>query len=295
MKARTLITIALAATMLVACNKDESEMNNWKGEIRLSSGVTMQQTRANDSNVPDKQIANGQQVQVVVTKQSADTEAEAGYGYNQALTAQGDGTFAAPGTAMFYPKSGQGVSIYAYHPSTATASFSVIEDQGKADGTDYFQSDLLYSAKTDYAKQSGSHALSFDHKLSKLTYTLTAGTGSPSLTGATVVWMNVLKSAPFTAATGVVGTASGSAVTITPHTTYGAIIVPQTVNASTKLLKVTLAGGGELYYTPTTDQVFEGGKKYNYTITVNLSGLTVTSSITDWDSVGNNRTGTAEM
>lgn len=286
--------LALAATtMLTACNKDENEIDNWNGEIRLSSGVTVLQTRANNSDVPDTQIASGQTVQVVVAKHSTD-QSSITYGYNQALTAQGDGTFATPGTPMYYPQSGKGVNIYAYHPADATASFLVQENQSKADGSDYFKSDLLYSAKKDYDRQAAAHSLSFDHKLSKLTYELKAGTGTPDVSGATVQWLNVLKTAPFTAATGVVGTATGNTVTITPHATYGAIIVPQTVASGTQLLKVTLKAGGVLYYTPNANQVFAGGSVYKYVITVNLTGLSVESSVTPWTPVGD-RTGDATL
>lgn len=285
--------LALAATTLMtACSKDESEIDNWNGEIRLSSGVTVQQTRATGT-VPDTQIASGQTVQVVVSKQDADQSATT-YGYDQALTAQGDGTFATPATAMYYPQSGKGVSIYAFHPSTAAASFTVADDQSKVDGTAYFKSDLLYSAKADYAKQSAAHSLSFDHKLSKLTYELKSGTGSPTVAGATVEWMNVLKSAPFDKTTGVVGTATGTAGTVKPHATHGAIIVPQTVNANKELLKVTLKDGGVLYYKPSVAQDFVEKQKYHYTITVNLTGLSVESSVSDWLPV-TNRTGDATL
>lgn len=67
-----------------------------------------------------------------------------------------------------------------------------------------------------------------------------------------------------------------------------------TVAASTQLLQVTLASGGVLYYKPSSDQVFLGSKKYKYEITVNLSGLTVTSTIANWEPV-DGRTGVAEM
>lgn len=288
MKTKIFMTIAAAATLLSACDKNNEMETPWNGEIRLSSGVTVQQTRANDANVPDKQIASGQSVQVVVTKQTADTKTYAGY--DQALTAGGDGTFTG-GTPMFYPESGMGVSIYAFHPSSAPASFVANADQSS--NANYFNSDLLYSDKKDYTRQSAAHSLTFEHKLSKLTYTLLSGTGSPNITGATVKWTNVCNTAAFDKTTGGVTTPSYPTIII-PHATYGAIIVPQTVGANTQLLEVTLADGAVLKYTPNTDQVFEGKKKYNYEITVNLSGLTVTSTITDWESVSK-RTGNATM
>lgn len=293
MKTKLGWTLVTTLLVLAGCSNDENEtIDNWNGEIRLVSGVTVQQTRANSAGVPDMQIAEGQQVKVVVAKRSDDEKDYAGYSLD--FTADGNGGLS-NATPMYYPASGMGVSIYAYHPSNAaeTENFSVEENQS-AD-KEYYQSDLLYSAKKDYPRQKNAHSLSFVHKLCKVEYTLEAGTGTPSLAGATVQWLNVAKTIGFTPETGAVATPTGKVAAIIPHAKYGAIIVPQTVAASTKLLQVTLANGGKLYYTPDADQLFETGKKYNYTITVNLSGLSVKSEIKDWESVGTPRIGNAEM
>ncbi len=60
------------------------------------------------------------------------------------------------------------------------------------------------------------------------------------------------------------------------------------------MLQVTLADGGILTYTPDADQVLDGGNVYNYTITVNLTELKVTSAITPWTSVSKSGTATME-
>lgn len=292
---KTKLGWTLVATLLVltGCSNDENEtIDNWNGEIRLVSGVTVQQTRTNSIGVPDTQIAASQQVKVVVAKQDGDAKDYAGYTLD--FIADGEGGLSNT-TTMYYPASGMGVSIYAYHPSNAatTENFSVQENQS-ADN-DYYQSDLLYSAKKGYSRQKAAHSLRFVHKLCKVEYKLEQGTGTPDLTGATVQWLNVAKTIGFTPETGAVATPADKVTALTPHATCGAIIVPQTVASGTRLLLVTLANGGKLYYTPDTDQVFETGKKYMYTITVNLSGLSVKSEIEDWESVGDPRIGNAEM
>jgi hypothetical protein len=101
---------------------------------------------------------------------------------------------------------------------------------------------------------------------------------------------------------GLVSAASGSLTPITAHGTRGtvvgenevsgiaAIIAPQAASVSNKLFKITLNGGSanevSYYYTPSTDITFEAGKKYNYILTINHAGITVTSSIEDWISGG---------
>ena len=64
-----------------------------------------------------------------------------------------------------------------------------------------------------------------------------------------------------------------------------AIIVPQSVSPSVNFIRIRLADGGDIFAKlgGTADKVFEAGKRYVYTVTVNLTTITLTSSITDWD------------
>ena len=65
-----------------------------------------------------------------------------------------------------------------------------------------------------------------------------------------------------------------------------AIVVPQTLTATAaaplNFIKVHLNDGGDLYAKITSNITFEPGKKYIYNITVNLTGITLTSTITNW-------------
>ena len=71
-----------------------------------------------------------------------------------------------------------------------------------------------------------------------------------------------------------------------------AILVPQ--DMSGKVLTFNLANGGQLKYTIPANTTFESGKKYRYELTLNLTGLQVTSSIAEWDPVAAVQ-GNAEM
>ena len=62
-----------------------------------------------------------------------------------------------------------------------------------------------------------------------------------------------------------------------------AILGPQ--DMANKTLTFSLKGGGTLTYTIPTGTTFESGKKYQYHITLDLTGSTVTSSIEDWEPV----------
>lgn len=86
--------------------------------------------------------------------------------------------------------------------------------------------------------------------------------------------------------------------------TCAGVILPQTVNTAAvgdgPLIKITLSDAATTYiYKPATSPTFSRAKKYVYTITVNASGIVVTTSVKDWtndtSSLVNNGVGTAEL
>lgn len=322
------MTMAAAAMILAGCSNDENEVtDNWNGEIRLTSGVTVQ-TRANSAGVPDTQIASGRTVYAWADKAGDPSATE--YIKAWTLTAQGDGTFT--GSSQYYPTDNANLDFYAMHgnfatftegsdafPTSASAiTHAVADDQSTNLGDNYLKSDLLYGLKKGVARSASEVNLTFYHLLSKVEVALKSGAGSPDLTGATVTIENTKLKAAFTpskaadinsettstaqaARAGLVTCSTSSndpapitiATKITTNdfangTEYAAaIIVPQQVTQNTKFIKVALTTGGIFYYSiPDTGGItFESGKKYQYKITVNQSGLTVTSEISDWSPV----------
>lgn len=289
MKTKLLSALTLSAVLFAACSNDNEEpVDNWNGEIHLSTAsADLRMTKA----APDDQIASGQQIGLFINEDAL--SATVTYTPNLVYTANGSGGLA--GATQYYPETGSGVKISGYHPynsGTADAfNFSVAADQ--SGNVDYYNSDLLYSAEASYARQKTAHPLTFDHLLAKITYTLVAGSGSPDLSGATVKIINTLPTVEFDRIAGTISAAKGTVTAITPNA-GGAIIVPQTIAAGTKLIEVTLASGGTLHYTvPTGSVTFAKGEVYHYTITVNLTEISLTTTITPWTSVG--QTGIAEM
>ena len=194
-----------------------------------------------------------------------------------------------------------------------TYSFTVKADQSAP--ADYKASDLMLAVPssgpnnnanplTQTAEMtSGTVGLTFSHKLSKVIVKLAK---SPSSTGITddalasakVTIMNTIPTATFsvkdqTAAVDNTVAASDiiaretAADSSDPSTTLytgkdvAAIIVPQTVAASTQFIKVEI-GSDTFLYTLDTAKTFASGSVYTYTITVHKSTITVTSTITAW-------------
>lgn len=313
MRTKAFIMMAAAALAMAGCSND-NENDNWAGEIRLSSGLTVQQTNPRAAtDIQSAQFDNGENIDVFINE---NTTAAASTIYEQPLvyTAEGNGNMKAPDNKQpYFPASGNGVNIYAYYPSgkvnsiasDATILFTVETIQND---DNYKKSDLMHGkpAQNPVNRTSSQIPLHFTHLLSKVIITLEAGNGAPSLDGAVVKLKSVKPSTTLTPSTGTISEASGDVKDITVMTASSsalsgsAIVVPQTL--ATSFIEITLADGGKLTSkdlkdssgNPITNVVLNSGNVYTYTITVNLTGLKVTSTITSWTD-NETHSGEAEM
>ena len=290
---------AAATVMMTSCNNDDEAINS-PVEIRLSStNQASLTTRASNQNIQLTQFEAGEDIKVFINEATvAQTAAPLTY------TADGSGGMTPP-TAQYFPQSGNGVNIHAFYPLTATddlvtpKTFAIAANQST--NSAYKASDLMYGVplSNPVARTSSAVQLTFEHLLSKVNIELVAGNGNPTLIGSIVKLKGILPETTFDPSDGSITAAAGAATDITVMTTTAtlvgsAIIVPQTL-AATAFIEVTLPEGGVLTYSLPAATLFEGKKQYDYVITVNLTGLTVTSTITPWASVGGTTTGTAVM
>lgn len=310
MKLGLFMTMAATALILAGCSNDENGMDNDLVELRLTSGVTAQ-TRAN-ADTQSTTISNGEVVSVWVD--DAGTTTSPLYKAVQ-LTADGSDGFTG-GEPMYFPKTGNKIDIYAVHGNFTTAfapgndfpkggvEYKVETNQSAT--ADYTKSDLLYAYKKGVARSGNptSVNLNFYHMLSKLELAIKIGDGTPTLVTSNAVQLyDVQFTGKFTPSKTATMSdqsqrasmleASGPASDMTlgqktctdfadGNVDYNeAILVPQ--DMSGKTLTFALKDGGTLTYTIPANTTFESGKKYQYQITLNLTGITVTSEITDWD------------
>lgn len=317
------MTMAAATMILAGCSNDENEVaDNWNGEIRLTSGVTVQ-TR---SNTQATQIQEGETVYVWADKASSTAD----YIKAWELTAGSSNDFT--GTSQYYPTDGSNLDFYALHGNFASNAFtenttefpataivhSVEADQSGTEA--YTKSDLLYAVQKNVPRSSNAVELSFYHMLSKVEVALKSGNGKPNLTGAAVTIVGTKLKADFTpdkSATMTDQSARAGMITIPgdnndaapikirtvttdnldTNSEYGeAVVLPkQTISQNTPFIQVTLANKAVFSYKipDAGGLTLESGKKYTYKITVNQTGLTVTSKIENWTS--EEKTGDAEM
>lgn len=319
MKTNLVITMAAAVLVLAGCHKDDKEQpDNWTGEIRLASGVTAQlKSRSIETELQGKQIDKSVEVGVFINENTDVEPAATTYPQNMRYTANGKGELSTV-SQPYFPQSGNGVDIYAYAPhdadyasgATGAMSFTVQTNQSTKDA--YLASDLIwgqpmkeaagggYETANPVARTNSVIRLSFKHMLSKIVVQLKPGNGlAPNdFQSATLSILNVLPTMTVTMNSGKLGDASGNKTDITAATyatvatsadlTASAIVVPQTITKGERFLKVHLATGGDLYYTLPDDKdlVLESGKIYKYDIQVDLTSLTVETSIDDWELIG---------
>lgn len=314
--------MAAVALAMAGCSNDENEeMDNWNGEIRLSSGVAVQ-TRA---NTQPEQIQSGETVYAWVDK------ADNAESYINAwtLTAQGNGSF--EGNSKYYPTDGSTLDFYALHGNFVSSTFtedgtefpetavvhSVEKDQSVTDMKNYIKSDLLYAVTKGVTRSSSAVKLQFYHMLSKVEVALKSGKGEPDLIGAIVTIEGTQLDAKFepskdkdmsdrdNRADMIVAEGRPTPIKIWTAITadnFGtdtqyaeAVLVPQTIAGNATFIKVKLQNGATFSYKIDDLLTLTSGYKYTYNITVNQSGLSVSSNIKDWDEERDPEEGEATM
>lgn len=270
--------LALVATMasFSACTNEAEEMLAQESEIKLTSEITP--SRVTSLDYQSTQIVEGQQVGVTITGAKSEHN-------NVAWTAGANGTLSNSGNEVYY---GNGsATITAYHPYNAnwtgtSHTFSVSTDQSTDAG--YLASDLLWVTKTA-TKSEEAVALTFAHKLAKINVTLQPEYQDMDLSSAVISICNTKTSTTINLSDGSVTEATGNAEEIKVGTgkTASAIVVPQTVAASTQFIKVVLASK-TFYYTLPSAKEFKSGYSHNYTLTVKEAALEIahSSEIKDW-------------
>ena len=291
---RLLIFLSFFA-WLTSCNSDDDMgMHDDPIAVQFSTGniVTPQSrtTAAGDQWVQGDHIGifmvkNGQSLSSANIAEGADNrqyQAQIGGSNVSGFTPVGTNT-------IYYPQNNSNVDFIAYYPYKSPLSTYIypvdVSNQATPADIDVLYANTASTNSSGYNKNSGTVDLKFSHALSKLDFTLISGEGSPNLTGAKIEIQGL-------ASTGTVDLKDGSLTTtnsnqtITANTTpdgltSSAIMIPQTL-LGTKLI-VTLSDNKSKFEWTFTASEFLKGKNYKYTITIDRTGIAVTTgNITDW-------------
>ena len=286
MKIKNILSIIAVILMAVGCTSDDGSQQAGRVPIRLSATVEsskVSHTRAGTtgSTTQDTELLDGQTVAAYIKEKDGDWIANP-----LACTVSGtDGDLTYSGNYN-YPMDGTPVTIYAVHPSIASAAtFTVSADQTTDDN--YAASDLCYCKSADKNRQEAAHTLTFSHVMSKIIVNVDVSglgiTPAPAVTN--------LKLKAKTQATITYPTGSDSDYSLSEASTPGyialtpgaaAIIPPQTTAAAGDVrIAFDVAGIGPIAYDFPAGTEFTPNTQYTFTVKVGTT-ITVTSSINPW-------------
>lgn len=211
---------------------------------------------------------------------------------NKKYVTPGNGNFTATGADVInYPDQGK-VDFIAYYPYASAVSGTTLPIN-VSNQTAQEKIDVMYSNNaTGLDKTSGSPALTFQHKLSKIEINVTGGTGV-NLSGLKTVFNAVNTTASMDLSTGVISEGSNSAnvnakiISVDGKNTVEAILIPGDYAGK----EVVFTAGNENFkWTLPANLAYETGKKYSYNVSLE-SGETKqvvvegNATITDWTSI----------
>lgn len=289
--------LVVPCLLLVGCNRDDN-MDRLNNSVPVRFGANIVQTRTTSGGeqwqlndpVGIFMIKNGQVLNGASITEGAD---------NVEYKAQADGNAIsgftpASGVPVFYPQDGSNVDFVAYYPyksSLTNYSYPVdVSDQTVPANIDVLYANTANTNSNGYNKNSGTVDLQFNHVLSKLSFTLISGTGSPNLAGAKIEITNLATTANISLANGTVA-ATNSGQTLTANTatdglSSSAIVIPQTLSGN-KLVVTLTDNASKFEWNFPANTELQIGKNHQYEITVSKTGITVSSSgITSWIGTG---------
>lgn len=306
---KKLFISVLACMLLVGCTDDfevqEPQIEGQYPVTLYNEIVQVATTRVNDSG-----FCNGDGVGIYVVNQENGAAGTLKLKGNQAdnvkyVYEEGSGKWN-PETPVYFRDKKTHVDIYGYYPYSDPTSieefpYELAKDQSTdaANGLlgGYEASDFLWGKSADIAPTTNRISLKFRHAMASVVVQLAEGTGFTSgewtELDKSVLVTNTIRKARINLATGVV-TPEGEVPTTgtVPHSNgdeFRAIVVPQSVPASTALFSITVDG---VPYVFRKSAVFEyvAGKTHKFTIEISKksqSGLEfklLGESITAWES-----------
>lgn len=301
----------LAATALAfaACSSDEDSVQTLEKPVAMafSADIYGANTRVSDEGTA---FTQDDEIGIVAIKDNALESTQ----FNIKYTRGADNSspeFTA--TTPYYFQDTQEVTFHAYYPykSTPTSSSPTISIDTKSenqteDGRK--ANDILFAKlSTTYAnpKVNFTDNNAFKHQLSRLKLKVVAGTdkGISDLSKLTAykIATSLTLDATFNVQAGTLTAGSttsnisgnASSASGTEYSFDPIIIVPQSVTSGKIALELTY--NSQTYKTELTveDSKFQAGNSYDYTVTINNTGLEVTSAtITNWESKTDSGTAT---
>ena len=292
---KRLSSILLLIPLLVACETEEILYQNDKDQATGTTPLLLKQTPYFESDIPSS---------IGLYAYDANASGAAVYNHieftylNNLLTPVNENDYQ-------YWKYTESLDIYAYaayqsliidsstNYDTAILDLSVLEDQS-SDGN-YNNCDLLYGSQSGVTNtnwNSNPKGIVFAHRLSKIDINLKrdATLTDAEINNASVEILNTQMNASFNLKTNALTISNNTTKDITPNLTTAkngfiksmqAIVLPQTMTASSTILKIT-CNNQPYFYKLEADLEFEQGKAYAFDITLSRNEIILNVNETAW-------------
>ena len=308
---KTLTLAALSIALLFSCAKDDS---NFKVEdeglipLNISGAVNQVPTKVTSEGFVNNDAVglfavNYESNNTVagVLKNSGNQADNVRYNFDESNHKW------VPVRPVYYKNINTNVDLYLYYPFQSSisdvnsANFEVQKDQSTAATSSalsgYEASDWMWGKAENITPQESSVRIMMSHRLSAVQVTLNEGTGFAEgefeSISKSVILTNTTRKATLDYSTGTptaLGSPQKDGIVMCPQTdgSFRAIVIPQTVTASTQLFAITL-DGISYSFKQTNDVTYQMGKQL--TVTINLNKKTPTGTyelqladaqITDW-------------
>lgn len=294
----------LGLTALVGCTdmlEEGQELNPLGVEIQIEGGIDQQY----HSRVDDGGFCGGDQIGLYGVNYTADNSVagtlqdEGNQVDNVRYTFDEDNFKWTSSVSAYYKDVNTHIDLYAYYPygspsSVSAYAFEVEKDQNDGDG--YGASDFLWAKTEKVVPSENKVKLHFGHKMSCVNVILTEGDGFADgefdKLSKSVMVKNTIHTSTVDLSTGKV-TATGAAsnegiVMMDASDGFRAIVVPQTMKATTVLFAITV-DGISYHYKKDVSFTYEAGKQSKFTIKVNKKAATgsyefvlTDTEIVDW-------------
>lgn len=230
----------------------------------------------------------------------------AGSSGNNALTYQKESDGTTTGYTFDWLSTSETVTIRAWSDGKTTTAAPAVDPDGQPFTVETTQTgdvkELLYSPAASYAYTTSAINIPLYHQLARIVVTINRANTSTPISSVTIGHIStpVPITGTFTKPGAGVNYGTWSVAdeitqpthwdVITPKvetagSVYSAVVIPGNATvypADTRLFNITIGSEVFAYKIPTGGLTLEPGKQYNYTITVENMGITVTSNISDW-------------
>jgi hypothetical protein len=286
--------LLLSISLLAGCDDGTGITDESDGRVPLqvSSNIAMRQQ---GPRAADNQWTQNDGIGIYMMPAGEGTILEETGNRHYKATGSGENTEFTPagdGQAIYFPVNGEEVDFSAYYP------YKPLQDDiytiDLSDQVDQETIDLMTAIEANYSKATPEVFFQFKRRLSKIVLSVAAGTG---IADADLENLKVEISGQHTAGTYEPLSRDFDILqenpeiivlkTTTDGTDAEAILMPNDVGGNDPVegrrLIFTLENTGDVFrWDIPGDKYFNQGEKNMYRITINRTGLEVTSSITDW-------------